>query len=139
MPSDTFDTAALARAMQSATDDIVAEVNRLIAGAATTLESRLKRAYPRKTGTLVGSIFQTSPRRIVVTSRGVIPRQVRVTSPHVHFYQEGTAERVDATRKNAKRGRAPAHGPIFERLASEVRGVMLDAAQQVLYKPRTLI
>ena len=140
MPAD-FSVAELSKAMETATDDIKREVSRMVDGAAVTMANRLRQRYPLgKTGNLSSQIFVTSPRSFTTTSTGVaIPaKRVRATSPHVHIWQEGTAERFDATRSNARRGRMPRGGRVFEQTAAEVRGVMLRMAQDLLNQNREI-
>lgn len=94
-------------------------------------------------GTLRDSVALAQPRAFGVTPGGQnIPSQaVRVLAPHVHFYEEGTNERFDATRPNpitgrgARRGAGPAkpgHGPIFVQTIEMERRRMEARAQAIL-------
>ena len=65
----------------------------------------------------------------------VIGRSARRT-----LWQDGTVERFNYTRKNASRGRSPAHdAELFQRLAVQTRAAMLTQAQAVLDRPRAMI
>lgn len=141
MATTEFSAAAIAKAIESVSDDIKREVVRLIEGAAVTTRNRVQQAYPvGPTGNLRRMVHVSSVSRYTTTASGVpIPvKRVRASAPHVHIFQEGTGERVDATRGNARRGRSPRHGRIFEGIAAEVRGVMLRAAQDVVETPREI-
>ena len=130
-----FSTAELSRALEQVTDDIKREIVSLIEIAPQTVKSRVQSAYPvGKTGVLRSRVFVTQPRGFSTSGSGVpIPvKLVRATAPHVHIYQEGTRERFDATRKNARRGISPRHGRIFEAIAAQTRAEMLAKAQQIV-------
>lgn len=138
MPED-FSVAELSKALERSADDFKRHVSGLIEAAPHALFSRLQSAYPvGLTGTLRRRISITSgPTR---NSGGIsIPnKRVRATAPHIHMWQEGTVERFDATRNNARRGRMPAGGPVFERNAGQVRREMLQKAEQELNRRHEL-
>ena len=139
MATTDFSVADLAKALDRATERIQDEVSQLITGAANVMVSRVQAAYPvGKTGNLRRRVTVSQPRAFVSTSK-VQPKVVRAFAPHVHIYQEGTQERFDATRGNARRGKSPAHGRIFQAIAARTRGSMLHACQLLLDKSRTLI
>ena len=142
MATTEFSVADLVKAMDSASDEIKEQVVGLIDTAAVVFQHRVQQAYEiGPTGNLRDRVVITRPRVQTFTASGVkVPaKQVRATAPHVHIYQEGTVERFDATRANARRGRSPAHGRIFERTAVDVRRDMLEKAQRVLDKNRELV
>jgi hypothetical protein len=70
--------------------------------------------------------------------------RVDVTAPanadvYVAIWQDGTKQRYDATHRNANRGRMPAFAPgFFERTAVQTRAAMLQKAQAVLDRPRSI-
>lgn len=130
-----FSTADLQRALEKSADDFKRYVSGLIEAAPNALFARLQAEYPiGLTGTL--------RRRISITSgpsRDSIPnKRVRATAPHIHMWQEGTVERFDATRRNARRGRMPVGGRVFERNAGDVRRQMLQKAEQELNRTHEL-
>lgn len=142
-----FSLADLARAMDRASDDIKRDVVGLLNDAARKTKADVQAAYPvgparpgRTPGRLRGQVYLTQPRSYSTSAQGIpIPViQVRATAPHVHIYQEGTRDRFDATRHNARRGVSPAHGRIFQAIAARNRSVMLAQAQQIVDAPREL-
>lgn len=140
MPAD-FSVAELVQAMDRASDEVKRDVSRLIDSAAETMVSRLQRTYPQgPTGNLRGRIFVTQPRQFSTTSTGTpVPvKRVRATAPHIHIWQEGTRERFDPTRANARRGKMPRGGRVFEAVAADERGRMLRAMQDVLDRHREI-
>jgi hypothetical protein len=136
-----FSVADLATAMDKATDDIKREVGQLIERAAIATRDRVQQRYPvGPTGTLKRRVTLGTPRNFVTTETGVaLPaRTVLATAPHVHIWQEGTVERFDATRANARRGRSPRHGRVFQAVAADERGQMLKQAEDLLIRNREL-
>ena len=141
MATTDLSVSDLSKAMATATDDIKREVSKLVDAAAVTMANMLRQRYPvGKTGNLSSRIIVTSPKTFTTTSTGVtIPaKRVRALSPHVHIWQVGTGERFDATRANARRGRMPAGGKVFEETAAQVRSVMLRMAQDILNQNREI-
>lgn len=136
-----FSLGDLAKAFDKSSDDIKREVVELINRSALEMKTRVQASYPiGPTGNLHHDVFVTQPRYFSITAGGVpIPsKKVRATSKHVHIWQEGTAERFDSTRANARRGRSPAHGRVFERTAAQVRREMIADAQRVVDRQRSL-
>lgn len=141
MAATDFSTDVLIRALDRASDDLKREVAGIIDTTAHAVVSRLQSRYPvGKTGNLRGRIFVTSPRAFATTSTGqAIPaRRVRATAPHIHIWQEGTAERFDATRGNARRGRMPKGGRVFEATAADARRDMLRQMQTLIERNKEL-
>ena len=141
MAGADFSVADLQKAMESASDDIKREMGGLIDHAAHSMLNRVQQRFPAgKTGNLRAMVYVTQPKSFTTTSTGVsVPaRRVRSTAPHIHIWQEGTRERFDATRGNARRGRMPVGGKVFETAASEVRANMLRRAQDMLNRKREL-
>lgn len=141
MAANDFSVAELAKAMDTASDDIKREVAGFVQDAALAMVNRLQQRYPAgPTGNLRAMVFMTQPKHFTTTSTGVaLPaKRVRATAPHIHIWQEGTRERFDATRKNARRGRMPAGGRVFESTASEVRATMFRRAQDALNRNRNI-
>ena len=141
MAGTDFSVADLQKAMEGASDDLKREMGRLVDAAAHSMVGMLHQRYPQgKTGTLRGRVFVSQPRQFAVTSTGqaILAKRVRATAPHVHIWQEGTQERFDATRANARRGRMPAGGKVFEASASDARRRMLDDIQAILDRNREL-
>jgi len=129
MPED-FSVADLQRSMERATDDIKREMTGLLESAAHSMLNRVQQRFQAgPTGNLRAMVRITTKSAAI----GTIPAQkVRATAPHVHIWQEGTGERFDATRSNARRGRMPAGGRVFETAAAETRANMLRRAQDML-------
>lgn len=136
-----FSVEPLLVGLDKASDEVKLQVGRLIDGAAIATRDRVQQVYPvGPTGTLKARVTVGQPRSFGTTSSGtVIPvRVVRATAPHVHIWQEGTVERFDPTRANARRGRSPRHGRVFEAVAAQERKRMLDEAQSLLDRHREL-
>jgi len=151
MATQLFTLRDLSAALDRVGDRVKQAVSALAQEAAGQTARRAELAYPvgpehwRKGrrvggGTLRASVTRGLPRAFSITSGGTpVPSAVvRVLAPHVHFYEDGTGPRFDPTRRNAARGRAPAHGPIFVRIAIQERDQMLRAAQALLDQPREL-
>ena len=135
MPSD-FSVADLQRAMERATDDIKREMGGLIDSAAHSMLNRVQQRFPAgPTGNLRAMARITASAPSVGSISG---KKVKATAPHIHMWQEGTRERFDATRGNARRGRMPAGGRVFETAAAETRANMLRRAQDMLNRNREL-
>jgi len=150
-----FDLAQFARDLDRASDAIKRELAPLPRQAAQAVVQFARAKYPvgpvhtgrtfsKRTGwgelrrigggTLRNSVDLASSGRYKVSPGGEnIPSQaVRVLAPHVHFYEQGTAERYDPTRQFASRGAAPAHGPIFVTTIEIERARMEQQAQAIL-------
>lgn len=142
MATTDFSVADLVHGMDTASDDIKREVAYLVDRYATLTKDRVQAAFPiGPTGQLHNRVTVTHPRGTATSATGtIIPaRVVRASAPHVHIWQEGTVERFDATRANARRGRSPAHGRRFENIAADTRAEMLQQAQHLLNRPRELV
>lgn len=141
MATSDFSAASIARLLDRGSDDLKREAVQVIETSAVTMRDRVQQRFAvGRTGVLRGRVFVSSPRGYTTTGQGVVipTRVVRATAPHVHIYQEGTRERFDATRKNARRGKSPRHGRIFERTAIEVRTAMVNRLQQLADQPREI-
>jgi hypothetical protein len=139
--SDTpFSAESVAAALVRASNDIRREVGALIPVAADQMASILTSRYPiGRTDHPVVPHMRDQVR--VSTRQGddpLLPVR-KVKAPNLAtIWQDGTAERFDPTRGNARRGRMPAAAPgFFERTAVAVRAAMLQRAQAVLDKPRS--
>ena len=142
MATGDFSVAALAQAMDRATDEVKQDVARLIDVAASNTVNRLQTRYPQgPTGNLRTMVRVTSPRQFSTTSNGVaLPAKlVKASAPHVHLWQEGSRERFDATRGNARRGQMPAGGRVFQAVAADERRKMLEQAGRILTQRRELV
>jgi hypothetical protein len=99
--------------------------------AASSLVSVLHSKYPQgKTGNLRKGVVKRK-----ASTFGFI---VRSAAKHVHFIEEGTKERYDNTRKNARRGRVKAT-KIFVPAAVRERKSFLSDAQALLDRPQELV
>ena len=130
-----FSAEAISAALRTASAEVQDKIGALALVAAHRAKDRVQAAYPiGPTGNLHERVFVSQPRTFTTTATGqpVPVWLVRATSPHVFIWQEGTRERFDATRKNARRGRSPAHGRIFEAVAAQEREQMLRQAQSIL-------
>lgn len=161
MATATFDLHALAAALDHVSDEIKAHVGRLPGEAADRTIARARATYPvgpahtgrtfsKRTGwgpiqdlgggTLRDSVGRGTPRGVSVTAAGgYVPIAIaRVLAPHVHFWEKGTRERFDPTRRNPKtglgaaRGRAKEHHPWFVEIAVEARAAMMREAEQLV-------
>lgn len=141
MASTEFSVADLVKALDGATEQIQQEVSHLITGAANVMVTRVQAAYPvGKTGNLRRRVMVTQPKTFSAgVSFRLQPKVVKAYAPHVHIWQEGTKERFDATRGNARRGKSPAHGRVFEAIAAKTREGMLQACQDLLDRKRELV
>lgn len=139
--AEVFDLEEFSRALQRASDDIKREVGALVPAAASEAKDLVQAAYPLgPTGNLRRMVRVGTPRRFISTGAGgFIPtKQVTAFAPHVWIWQEGTVERFDSTRKNARRGRSPKHGKVFEAIAAQTRAKMMNQAQSILDRPREI-
>lgn len=130
MAENDFSTRALVAALGKASEDIKARVSERADWAASSLVSVLQSRYPQgKTGNLRRGVTKRK-----ASTFGFI---VRSGAPHVHFIDGGTKERVDNTRKNARRGRVKAT-PLFIPQAIRDRQSFLRNAQSILDQRREL-
>jgi hypothetical protein len=131
MAETEFSTRALRDALSRASEDIKARVYERMDLAATSLVSVLHTRYPQgKTGNLRKGVTKRK-----ASTFGFIVRSV---AKHVHFIEQGTKDRFDNTRKNARRGRMKAT-PIFVPQAIRDRKSFLANAQAILDKPQELV
>lgn len=139
--AEVLDTSGLARALERTSEEIKREVGLLIAPAAQTMAERLIHRYPLGRKQHPDRPHMREDVRIgTLQSQDHLLPVRRVFGPRLAFiWQDGTAQRFDATRKNANRGRMPAADPgFFERTAVQVRGEMLRNAQGILDRPRQI-
>lgn len=129
MPAD-FSTAALRQALERVSDETKAAVLKEMDRAATSLVSALQAGYPSRTGALRRGVTKRTAR-----SFGFF---VRSAAPHVHFIEQGTRDRYDATRGNAYRGRMRAK-PTFIPAAVLERRTFLRRAEDLLRRNRELV
>ncbi len=136
-----FDQAAFVRALQQTSDAIKREVGALIAPAADQMASVLRSRYPTGRKKHPGVKHMDDDIRVVGRpgNDDFLPAR-RVIGPRLAtIWQDGTVERFDNTRKNARRGRMPATAPgFFQRMAVQIRTVMLQRAQSILDRPRDI-
>src|SRR5687767_12640662 len=131
MAETDFSTRALRDALSRASEEIKARVLQRMDWAASTLVSVLHAKYPQgKTGNLRKGVTKRK-----ASTFGFI---VRSAAKHVHFIEDGTKERFDNTRKNARRGRVKAN-PIFVPAAVRERKSFLSDAQTLLDRPQELV
>ncbi len=130
-----FSTEAIGAALRQSSAQVQQEIGALIQPTALRVKTRVQDRFPiGPTGNLHDRVSVSQPRLFMTTATGQnIPVwQVRATSPHVFIWEEGTRDRFDATRKNARRGRSPRHGKVFEAVAAQERQEMLRQAQAIL-------
>ena len=131
MAETEFSTRALAAGLDKASESIKTRVHQRMDRAASTLVSVLHAKYPQgKTGNLRKGVTKRK-----ASTFGFL---VRSAAKHVHFIEGGTKERVDNTRKNARRGRMKAT-PIFIPTAVRERKSFLSDAQAILDRPQELV
>jgi NADPH-dependent ferric siderophore reductase len=136
-----FSLAALARALETVSADLKREVGLLIPAAADAMVARLESRYPlgKHHDPRVPHMRDDIRTRRLNTQDPLIPAR-RVIGPRLaYIWQDGTKDRVDATRRNARRGRMPAADPkFFERTAEQTRTQMLQQAEGIVHRPREL-
>lgn len=136
-----FSAEALGRALERVGADIKREIGELFPVAGAEAVSTLEARYPfgRKHNPAVPHMRDDIFTRRMTGTDVLLPI-IRVTGPHLaYIWQDGTAERIDATRRNARRGRMPAADPgFYERTAVTTRQRMLDRAQQIIDRPREI-
>jgi hypothetical protein len=130
MAEAEFSTRALTSALDKASEAIKTRVLARMDQAATTMVSLLHAKYTRKTGALIKGVTKRK-----ASTFGFV---VRSGAPHAHFPEQGTKERFDNTRKNARRGRVKPN-PIFIPTAIRERKSFLSDAQALLDRPQELV
>src|SRR5678816_1761261 len=137
--ADLFDQAEFVRSLQRTSEEIKREVGALIDPAAQLMANRLEQRYPLGRKEHPGRKHMKDDIRIrnLSSPESILPAR-RVTGPRLaSIWQDGTGERVDSTRRNARRGRMPPQDPgFFQRTAVQVRADMLNRAQGILDRPR---
>jgi hypothetical protein len=130
MAETEFSTRALRDALSRVSETLKTRVLGRMDQAASTLVSVLHAKYPQgKTGNLRKGVSKRK-----ASTFGFV---VRSTAKHVHFIEDGTKERFDNTRKNARRGRVTAR-PIFVPSAVRERKSFLSDAQTLLNRNEEL-
>lgn len=136
-----FNLDEFVRALDRASDEIKREVGALPIAAADRFVGLLESRYPigKKHNPEVPHMRDDIRVRTGRNSDPLVPAK-RVLGPRLgYIWQDGTRERVDNTRKNARRGRMPAADPgFFERTAIQVRTDMLQRAQDILNRSREI-
>lgn len=131
MAETEFSTRALRDALSKVSEQLKTRVLGRMDQAATSLVSILHAKYPHgKTGNLRKGVVKRK-----ASTFGFI---VRSSAKHVHFIEQGTKERFDNARKNARRGRVKAT-PIFVPQAVRERKSFLSDAQALLDRPQELV
>lgn len=132
----TAQFAQLSRDLEKVSDDIKREVGALIPQAAESMAQAVEARYPvGKTGRLHNGVRI----RTLVGNDHLLPVKKVIGPPLAFIWQDGTVQRHNYTRKNANRGRSPAHDPgMFQRKAVEARARMVQQAQAVVDRNRTI-
>jgi hypothetical protein len=131
MAETEFSTRALRDALSQVSEALKTRVLGRMDQAASTLVSVLHGKYPQgKTGNLRKGVTKRK-----ASTFGFI---VRSAAKHVHFIEEGTKERFDNTRKNARRGRVKAT-PLFVPNAVRERKSFLSDAQALLDRSQEMV
>lgn len=136
-----IDTDSIARGLDRVSNDIKREVGDLSRPTADRMVTTLRQRYPF--GAKHNPRVPHMRDDMVVTSRPtndpLLPAN-RVRGPRLtYIWQEGSRERFDATRGNARRGRMPTADPeFFERTAAQARSEMMRQAQSILDRPRSI-
>jgi hypothetical protein len=141
--TNAFSAADLGRALEAASDEMKGEVGALIPATAERMAAALQARYPVSTRTNRGGVphMRDDVRiRSLYGSHHLLPVR-RVTGPRLaYIWQEGTVDRFDPTRANARRGRGPAHDPgFFGRTAAQTRAQFMQEAQRALAKTRSIV
>ena len=139
--ADNFDTAAIARGLEAASDEMKREIAVLIPRAADRMASTIRQRYPLGRKNHPGrphmrediSIRNLGPQNHFLPGR-------KVKGPTLaYIWQNGSVDRYDETRGNAYRGRMPKAAPdFFERTAASVRSDMMRNAQAILDRNRQI-
>jgi hypothetical protein len=130
MAESEFSTRALISALDRASNEIKSRVFGRMDRAASTLVSVLHAKYPHgKTGNLRKGVTKRK-----ASTFGFVVRSV---AKHANII-EGTKERFDNTRKNARRGRMK-DNKIFVPAAVRERKSFLSDAQAILDRPQELV
>ena len=131
MAETEFSTRALRDALSRVSETLKSRVLQRMDRAASGLVSTVQGKYPQgKAGNLRKGVVKRK-----ASTFGFI---VRSTAKHVHFIEEGTKERFDNTRKNARRGRMTANR-IFVPAAVRERRSFLSDAQALLDRHQELV
>jgi hypothetical protein len=131
MAETEFSTRALRDALSRVSETLKTRVHERMDRAATSLVSVLHAKYPQgKTGNLRKGVTKRK-----ASTFGFV---VRSTAKHVHFIEDGTKERFDNTRKNARRGRVKPT-KIFVPAAVRERKSFLSDAQALLDRNQELV
>lgn len=128
-------------ALHRASDDIKREVGALIPSAADEMVSRLEARYPigRKHDPRVPHMRDDIRTRKLTTNDFLLPARKVIGPRLAYIWQDGTRERIDSTRRNARRGRMPAADPkFFERTAEQTRAAMLAKAESIVNRSREI-
>lgn len=134
-------TAQLSIRLADVSDQIKREVGALIPGAAERMIGILHSRYPvgRTSHPDVPHMRQDIYSRTGQSQDALIPARKVIGPRLAYIWQDGTRDRVDATRGNARRGRMPAADPdFFQRTAAQVRGDMLQKALAILNRSREI-
>ena len=134
-------TAELAIKLADVSDQIKREVGALIPVAAEQLMGILHSRYPlgRKSHPDVPHMREDIYSRSGRSQDALIPARKVIGPRLAYIWQDGTADRVDATRGNARRGRMPAADPgFFQKTAARVREDMLQKAIAILSRAREI-
>lgn len=141
MADPNFDTAAIARGLEQASDDMKREISALIPRAADRMAGTIRQRYPlgRKQHPGVPHMRDDIKQRWL-GPRSHFLQAKKVQGPTLaYIWQNGSVARYDETRGNAYRGRMPAAAPdFFERTASNVRDDMMRQAQSILDRNRQI-
>ena len=138
--AEEFSVQPLIDGWQRASEEIRRQIGERAFEAADRAAARVEAALPRRAGLLRGSVRTGAPRGWAVSAGAIVPaRVVRVTAPHVHFVEDGTRQRFDATRRNANRGVMPRQGPIFIPLVIQEREAFLREAEALLEQTREVV
>lgn len=141
MTDSPFSAESVAAALARVSQEIKREVGLLIPDAANQMAGILAARYPlgHTSHPDVPHMREDIYVRTQQSQDALLPVR-RVVGPRLAFiWQDGTTDRVDSTRKNARRGRMPAFAPgFFQRTAVQVRTSMLQKAQAILDRPRNI-
>jgi hypothetical protein len=134
-------TAQLSIALADVSEAIKREVGALIPEAADRMVGILAHRYPvgRKSHPDVPHMRDDMYVRNGQQREALLPVKKVIGPRLAYIWQDGTVDRVDSTRKNARRGRMPAAAPgFFERTAVQVRQDMLRRAVEIVNRPRDM-
>ncbi len=141
MADPNFDTAAIARGLEQASDDMKREVAALIPKAADQMASTIRQRYPlgRKQHPGVPHMREDIKIRWLGPRSHFLQGKKVIGPTLAYIWQNGSVPRYDETRGNAYRGRMPKAAPgFFERTASNVRANFMRVAQAILDRDRKI-